>query len=814
MSWYLQIANDPPLLFSDLGLSSPKRSIRSRQPGSFLFTADGANADSNPLAPEGALCTVFSDSTPFFSGRLHKIPRKGSGHAESVHYEILDAWRDFERNVYQQQWNVISPSDLAAEYRSECILGADINGNQLNSGQVITDIVNFAISLGAHCQLGSIQVAAPVPLDEVHDLPCSECITKMLHWTPDAVAWFDYALVPPAFNITPRFNCPAISFPFLSNIEEIEINPLPELVIPSVAIRYLQENRVNGSPAIAVIPDIYPTDATGLEFGALVSSMRLAGNSSSYQTQQVHCVTIPTNDSLDSSSGGGPSDDPTILWWQRKVPWLAQFSPSRLSITGISSTVDSSQFASSGGGSPPPDDGSSDSADTGADQGGTPQPADTSIGDYPNELTSGAIAPWMNYKVATTTWTASVAYNYPGTLDDEAISALPIFGPGSGGFSGNTSPTVQLQCKAKATNCPSGIFKGLTSYDAGEPVPIGLARQLYSSLNPLHYEGHLTVVNQDVFTSSLGFVLNILGGRLEWQSMQALIQEIQDDLEPGRTTYRFGPPSHLTLQDLMEQLRGSRLRIVTTHYKERQTGVPGDPPQSNGPNHTAVEGGSSPPTSLPTWFAYDNDQPGDAGDSPTWDVLLGYGQASFSGSGGIDHADPIESFELSVGQDGSGWSGSEYDSTSVNNALSIQSGNDSPEDDLLLIATNNGSILLTPNDPSIYLSPNIDPLDDDSDTQHINIDLASMLIELQDDDGSYIQINLSDDPAINILNAATNSSSALNENTLFLDDVPSGGAVTIDASTTSGKAISWQTIKVCVSGSWQQMLVLGSAPFT
>jgi hypothetical protein len=792
MSWYLQIAGGAPQLFSDLGLSRLKRTIASQKAGRFTFTAEGAAADSNALAPEGTICTVWLDSEPFFSGRLWRIPRKGSGSAESVDYELLDAWHDFEKNVYQQQWNVIQSVDeggeptLAAEYRSEIILGIDLNGTPMTSGQVIADIVLWAVSVGAYCQLGVIGVDAPVPLDEVTDLPCSECIKKMLRWTPDAVTSMDYSTTPPTLNIVRRGDCLAVEAPFTGNVEDIEIKALPELLAPSVVFRYLQVNQTDGTPSVNVIVDDYPEGSDGTEYGSLVQTTRLAGTDATYQRVAVTVTAIPTDDS--SGDDGGPSDDPTIAWWRRKAPWLQSFSADRLSITNVQGVFDTT------------------GTDTGTD--GNP------ISDYPNELLTGTIAPWMNVKVAATSWSADVYYNYPDSPDDESTRALNVFGPPDG--SDNASGQVYIGCQARATSAVTQTYAQLSSYVQAEPVPMGLAETLYAAVSVLQYEGSYTIIGSEVSDWTLGLVLNIAGGRTEWAAMNALLQEIEDDLENGRTTLKFGPAGHLTHQDLMEMLRANRSRTISSHIKERQSGVPGDAPIVDDATDTATGGSATMPTpGLPPWCDYINDQDaGDNNDPPaTWEVLFGYGQSSFANSDEIDHAAPIEKFELSVGQDGSGWSGTDHDSTDDNWGLSIQSGNDDPEDDILFIGTSNGSVTLTPNDPSIYLGPDIDPGDDDDDTQHINISLGDMIIEMQDEDGSLINMDLSGSPVINIQNANTSNSAILDENSLTLEDSGSGGTITIDASQTGGHSLSVQTITVCVAGDSMAMMIIGSDPY-
>ena len=809
MSWYLQIGAHAPQLFSALGLSRLERRIGSQKAGRFSFAADGALCDSDPLAVEGTLCAVLNGDQLYFQGRLHQIPRKGSGRSESVDYELQDAWHDFEKNVYQQQWNVIVSADAegnpttAAQYRSECILGMDLSGDALSSGEVITQIVNWAISVGANCQVGAIGVNAPVPFDEIRDLPCSECIKKMLRLTPDAVAWFDYTASPPAFNVTRRADCAPITLPFAGNLEEVDIKALPDLLAPCVVIRYLQENETDGVPSVNVIADVYPETATGLEYGAMVQTTRLAGSSATFQKQPVITTPIP-QDETDSNA---------IPWLMRNTPWLRAFSADRITVNGLIGAVDPGQVNSNG------------------------DPKDSDFGDYPNQVISGDIAPWMNVHSAYVTVTAQISYNYPSDSDDESNAAMAVFGPDDGNLDGWDND-ITLVVHVLATDAVTQTYAHLSSYTSGEPVPSGLAEQLYGAVSVLQYSGSYETVGTEVSAWQLGTVLNIAGGRPEWTGMAGLLQEIADDLDTGRTRLRFGPAGHLTLQDLMEHLRWNRTRTSSRHIKERTSGQPGDAPLVNGPGQGADTQNAPPPqpTHYP-WEDFIDEQDNDDGIGVTWDVLLGYGVSSFAGSDQIDHSGPIEEFEISVGNDNSGWTGPDHDSSDLTNVYSVISGDDDYTKDRLWIGAmddigNGGSMLVNPSDPSIRLSPNLDPTTDtgddqsirislsdliiriqDTEGQYIELDVDDLLIEIQDEDGSFINLDLSGSPIINISNANTGSYASMDENSANFYDDNTGGSIELDASTTSGKALSTQTIAVCVDGVAKSMLVIGSEPF-
>jgi len=700
----IQFPGLPAQPFANLGASNPVLSLGSQKACELKFTANVAGMEDDALAAEGQICTVICGGVPFFAGKLYRLPRQGSASSEVIDYRVLDAWNDFERIVYQQQWNIINGVDengnptTAAQDTSNCILGMALDGTQMNSGQVIADAVTWAFNHGAYCRIGNIGVSAPVPFDEITDLPVSEIIRKMLRWTPDAVTWFDYTQTPPAFNVTRRGACMALDMPFAGAAEKQDIESMPDLVPPCVVIRYLKVDTSNDGPSETTItPDICPENADPAAYGAMVMTCRLAGAQSTYQRQKVTTVTIPWKDSANAE--GGPSSDPTIQWWQRKVPWLQNFGDSSLNtgdvadqlvITNVWGVYEVGQGDDDGSGM-----------------------IEVEKAQYPNELLSGAVTDWMGVKWAKSDWSALVKYSYPASTADYSTQdweATEIFGPDDGsGF----SPKLKVTAKAVATNASTQTYSQMTGYTSAEPMPTGLAQQMYDAVSALQYKGSYTVAAQESPRARLGTVLNLMGGRGEWAMMNALVQEIEQDLETGATTFKFGPYGHLTLQDLMERIRSNRTRAQSSHINERKTGKAGAGSPIDGPEQGPADGGGSPPNfglDYP-WIGQEID--GVAGDSFAND--LGGGRA---GSG---PPAPLKGFEIDVGNTGDGFSDGEYDPTSYYNAFSLISGDDAQDNDQLLFGRTDssgagGSVIITPYDdsgsggagPSMVFSPNLD----------------------------------------------------------------------------------------------------------
>lgn len=455
----------------------------------------------------------------------------------------------------------------------------------------------------------------------------------------------------------------------------------------------------------------------------------------------------------------------------------------------------------------------------------------------------------MNVQSAYVTVTAQVSYNYPEDPDDESASALAAFGPDDGaldGWDNNATVTVTVI----GTDAVTQTYSQLSSYTQPEPVPTGLAQVLHDALSLLQYQGTYETVTQEVSQWSLGAVLNLAGGRPEWSSMNALLQEIIHDLDNGLTTLKFGPAGHLTLQGLMEQLRANRTRATSSHIKERQSGQPGDTPAVNGPGQGGDTNSTTPPqpTHYP-WIDFIDQQDDDNGNALTFASLLGYGQASFVGDdypGEIDHASPLEKLEISVGNDGSGWNSADsgglgdltYGATSLYNGLSIITGHeDYTSNQILIGAASNegaggGSVQILPGTPMVYLSPNLSPGGDTESTAFLKITNGEILINGGDgyantlaegsiiiDDptpGYQIAIDVFD-PSI-ILTGADGSEVSLDGGFLVAAEgceaeLNSGGLTIENPSTSSSIQLVLESIPSGTTATWVSGVIEGYAFF-
>ena len=127
-----------------------------------------------------------------------------------------------------------------------------------------------------------------------------------------------------------------------------------------------------------------------------------------------------------------------------------------------------------------------------------------------------------------------------------------------------------------ATDSPVGEeeYSIVDSAEAGDPIPVGMAEYLYGKLSVLGYDGQLVTI-EDELTGAVGIgnTLNLSGGRVEWATMLAVVQQITENIDTGRTQISFGPPRHLGIPDLVNLLKVGRTR---RRYSREATQIDGE----------------------------------------------------------------------------------------------------------------------------------------------------------------------------------------------------------------------------------------------
>jgi hypothetical protein len=102
-----------------------------------------------------------------------------------------------------------------------------------------------------------------------------------------------------------------------------------------------------------------------------------------------------------------------------------------------------------------------------------------------------------------------------------------------------------------------------------------LAENIYQSVSILPYEGKIKILGKEISGTFLGKVINVEGGRGEWQAMNAVVQSVEEIVDKGETTIILGPAKHLGPDDLSELTKSNRNRFSSRNFYARNTAEAG-----------------------------------------------------------------------------------------------------------------------------------------------------------------------------------------------------------------------------------------------
>ena len=520
MNWTLE-HNSVEKTLQAWGLTDVMRTIRTQSADRVTFKAPTANLDAPPLFNYGDTLILRRDGVPWFYGRMIRDPRAGKPAEESLRYELVGPWWYLDDLIYQQDWLVYGNQ---LQRKGRVILGQDAQGNTLSSAQALADVVNYAIAAGRPILQGTIDCDAPIPKDENKDITCAEAIQKILRWHPDAVTYFDYTTMPyPTLHIRRAVNLPAMTLDLNEGvrIEEVELFARQDLQRSAVVLRYEISGTTDGQAWVSIVTDAHPAGATGDEIGAMVATIPLDGGTVTTVSQKV--VTRAIKD--DNASASEKVD-----YWKKIVPALARPHITNIAFEDIPGEPPGTTVARA----------LSDPNEL--DDDGNPIQLQT---DLDNELVHGSITHWMMdeflVRGQNQTLTANVSFLANGVPQ----------GP------------ILISHQLVATDATTRTYSTLQQFEGGEPVPVGLAQNLHDALSALQYQGRLTLVERECSgVLSVGQRLNLAGGQPEWASMHAVVSELVEEVDSGRSRLTFGPEGHLGPQDLVTLLRVTRPSIA------------------------------------------------------------------------------------------------------------------------------------------------------------------------------------------------------------------------------------------------------------
>jgi len=486
--------------------------------------------------------SITRDGKPFFSGRVGRPQVAGDSKQEGHSYEILGPWDQLERLIFMQTWKSGHwDKDIWTsgwDYKSRCVLGQTTDGAAMSIGEIISEVIHYAIGCGVSIEKGTIDAGPFVPWEEVVDITCADIIRRMARWLPGAVGWFDYSAAIPVFNFRVSSSLNPLTLTVGQTIDGVSLTEINTRSVPAVVLIYEQSNDVNGQAMLSTVKDCCPGNATGREIGAIVQTIQLEGGSfnQTVQKQAIHCNVIQD---FDESS----------LLFQK---WFLEHHPEWQSKKDTGSW-DELKFK----------DVTIDSV--------------TRTTKFPYELTEGTLQDWMRKYILNESGNKVLNPHPKYRFDDGEDAVLVTLSfkviDDDGKVIREEKGKV-ITTKIHATDCPTGTYKKVSSQtSAGDLIPEGLAKTIYDNLNARHFQGTISISEEEVTGAfTMGNRILITGGKSEWASMSAVIQSIRLALDTGSTSIQVGPPTHLSANDMIALRRANRNRTNCVDSASRISG--------------------------------------------------------------------------------------------------------------------------------------------------------------------------------------------------------------------------------------------------
>lgn len=526
---------------------------------------------------------VFGGGTQWFVGEISKTPRSLTPDGEAHGYAAEGPLAWLAEVMYGQSWYQAGGSLKTTHV---------LLNRGLRTDQQIADALQAAILAGMPAQIGTIDTLTAVPMSEGRDMTCSEVIAKMLRWSPDAVLWVDYATTPPTINCRRYANLAAVSASVGGDkLAAANIRPRQDLVLPGVVLNFETVSEVDGEARMVLsqqkCPDgTYPPGKpaiSGFERRCLVATFDLEGPKVTHQFAALETAPILANDA-DATK--------RLNWWKAHEPALAHAT-----VAGLAINPAWVKFWTSKWGNGPQDwavgafarrvDGAETSyykalhalTDYNGDPANDAANWELQVvppGSYQDTWTVMSELTWSSYPRKR----ELVAGVWPEWLEAQGYSAERIIVTATADYS-VTAPTGQsfwegghpVKIELVATDAPTGVYSALESYMSGETEPAGLARFLYDTHAILHYQGQITLTEEECGgTVRPGMRLNVTGGTGAFAGMNAVVQEAAENLESGETEVSFGPPKWLGPGDIIEWLRAWRTRRIWTNPATQDDG--------------------------------------------------------------------------------------------------------------------------------------------------------------------------------------------------------------------------------------------------
>lgn len=547
---------------ASLGLANPRLSYGSLMPDVLKLEHLTAAWDADPIFTYGQQIVLTLDGVTVFVGKVRTFPRFAGPTAETTSYEVLGPFDWLQRRaLLQNQAVVVAPATSTIPTlvpQGLAILGQSDAGTSVLISAALVTIIDQAIAAGVPILRGSITgFDYAIAWDEVADLTIADAIVRLLGSSPDAVVFWDYTTTTtgsptPTIKIGRRSNLTATSLSIApagaggtgsyALFESLRLTSRPDLVVPGVFINYRRINTVNGSSYLAIDSQTAGSGTASAE-NALCRTVTLAGSAFTSNTVEQACVTAAIPSSLGSgvlTPASGSSFTSVLAFLARSNKWLLETG------TSITKLTPSTQYLRA----------LAPNSST-----GVMEEVSLHSPTLVRELTEGAITTWMR-----DTTLNRVAQEQEVSYEVEGTRTIA-------GTVSDAKGTVTRAFLATNASTQTYSFQESSSFTPQEPTPSGLAAALYAAMSGIQHEGSFTLVESEcTLAIRPGKVVNLTGGRSEWTTMAAMVQQISADLETGKTEIQVGFPNQLGPADLVEIYRANRFKRGADRSAYRATG--------------------------------------------------------------------------------------------------------------------------------------------------------------------------------------------------------------------------------------------------
>lgn len=179
------------------GIEKPQVTFRSQDDDEMVFDIRNNVLNSNTLFYADQV-TLLRNGVIWFLGTVTKAVTVASAKEETTKYVVSNVWYQLKRTLWQvpcacyQQFSQSCQLELIK--MTKVVLFQDpALGSSITTAQQITNILDYAITVGIPVAFGVLPSFVTVPFEETRDLTLADVIRRCLQWSPDAVSWFSYS---------------------------------------------------------------------------------------------------------------------------------------------------------------------------------------------------------------------------------------------------------------------------------------------------------------------------------------------------------------------------------------------------------------------------------------------------------------------------------------------------------------------------------------------------------------------------------------------------------------------------------------------